>query len=168
MSKANMVIVEAVMSGKELKEITFVEVQAGTLEVGASFTVKRDSGVFTDLEIANIARKMLDGRKLVSHSGLDETMDIINALFRAQYGYPYTVARENVVDTHVLLRRYETKRFTLTEAANHYGMPVLSMESSNQKARMTYGLLQVLFQMKGIRQFTYIKSIPCFVPEPRA
>lgn len=173
MSKKNYAITEIVTNGfGELTEIAILTVDMNTKNITGSFSARVDtkkekenslksqSEPLSDLmnieEVLPIVMRMLEGKKLASHTGLDFEANYLNKLFYKYYGFSEVIQRINVIDTHVLIMKFfKGTKPGLLEAAKLFDVKATRVNNALLKAYMTYGVLNKIFENGAIRQHTY-------------
>lgn len=184
MSKTNYAIIElATNPFGELKEIAVITVDMATRNITGTFSArvlttqdkpselnpknKPPVDAYELTEVLPIVIKLLNGKKLAAHSGLDVEGEYLNKLFNETYGFDNVITRRNILDTHVLVMRFvKGLNPDIKSVSEHFNVKVGDTTSPLQKAYMTHGNLKNLFDNSVIRQHTYkTASAPVVVPE---
>lgn len=173
MSKTNYAITEIITNGfGELQEIAVITVDMATREITGTFSARVKTKLDTTNalqkpteplldtlpieEVLPIVMRMLQGKKLASHTGLDFEGEYLNKLFAEYYGFEKVIERVNVIDAHVLIMRFHKGvNPNMLEAASHFGVKPTRLDNALLKAYMTYGILKKIFEDGAIRQHTY-------------
>lgn len=156
MSKKDFAIIEINTDGfKVLKEIAIITVSAITASITSVNYILIDDGSYTVKEAMDITLKLINGKKLVSHTGLDFEMTYLNRILKETHNLDNPLNRLNTIDTHVLAMKYLYGiPKDMKSVAKHFN---IHMENDNalSKATTTYWIIKNMFSNKSIRQHTY-------------
>lgn len=167
MSKTDFAIVEVITVGFDrLKEIAIICVDASTLnKTGVSYIqINQDDNEYSQSleEAMDTLVKMLNNKKLASHTGLDFESNYLNKTLKETHGFDNVIKRSNVIDTHVLAMKFLKRvRKDIESIAKFFNIAYNDDRNALVKANTSYEIIRTLFVKPEIRQHTYKYS-----PEP--